>query len=169
MENKDKTLIAIAVGCTVLITVIGGILLYRQQKQINELRAAFDSGVSESDVEKIKNDLYEQRKGDLINNKKDIVGEIKSISSDTIVIEAQIDDINAIKTADASGPIATPIATKTYTIEKNSKTIVEGSLRVGGIVQAFSDNSIYSADSFIATKLVEKDTPAEPRAKPYSR
>lgn len=87
----------------------------------------------------------------------DIVGDIKEVKGDVLVIEAKIVDLGKIDQTDELKSEAYPTIIKKYSVTTNKDTVFSvkkySELKAGDTVRAFSKNPVYSSSEFLATDV----------------
>lgn len=160
----------------IIVALISGLLFYRQYQLITELRqniikiqdrliqmpqltSPSESGplAPSSALDDKAPNMSNQGKvaEGIIQSSKSINGKILQIFDDRLSVNAQIVDLEAIKKIDQSQ--SAPII-KNYSVQIDKNTVFENTsqfeLRVGDIIQVFSDKPVYSVDEFTATKII---------------
>lgn len=157
MERNIFTNIVIVANT--LLILVGGVFLYKQQKQISFLlNPSGVNKIDEAQLKKIAQNVLEEQKAvakkDFIASYKQTFGEVKSISGDGFVVEVQVpkqEDLEKIE--DYTKPLTISNSTKQITVKKTANTVVTGTIAVGDFVNVYANVSIVGLDSFEAIKI----------------
>lgn len=161
MNTKTKIFISLGVLLIVLLFGILGYFLYSQQQQIKNLAAMVNGQpgkveevlteetkkLIEETAKSIEAANKEQQRKQVLEETKSISGSVKSVSDDSLVVEVWYLDNGVVQVAE-SGAVA-----KEYTIKKDAKTEMDKDIKVGNIVNVFSDSPVLEVSSFTATKI----------------
>lgn len=153
MQNKSQNiLITIIIG----LIIIGGFLLYQQQRSIADLEKQILGGTASvssepmifNEAEKIKKELKDETS---------IRGIIKQILDGMLIVEAEIVDLSKLDNLDYSESVELPALQKSYGVELDEDTVfIEGQLsdlKAGDFVFILSNKSIYDTDELTAVEV----------------
>lgn len=165
MTNTLKDSIQIGV---VLLFIILAFVVFQQGKAIAALeRLTLSPSVNPqtiSSAETTSNQIKanENQVKTLMESQTSIVGIIKSITGDTMVIETSVQDAALIKKTDATKPFSVKDITKSYTVTLKTETAYVGKklseLQSSDRVSVTSKLPILEIDAFDAVSITYNDT-----------
>ena len=147
----------------IIIFVIGGIVIYKQQLELKSLSTNIDillikNGITPQsileEVEEDKKTEVVQARESLIENIKSISGEIKKINGDTLVIDAQIQDLEDFDPFNPE-PVTTINKTIKVLISDETKFINtdKQTIKLGDFIVVMTTNSVMEEASIEALEI----------------
>lgn len=171
MTNFEKIILT-AIGVLVVVVLIVGAIVFRQQKDITTLKTSSTSANSnQSNIQT----PAKKKSPTLAEVTKQFSGTIESISGNQLTIGVKLPDFSKPKNPDKfknlEGPINIidddfEIIEKKITVNTNEKTVFNkkafADLKVGDTVFVASDKSPYSSDTVTAEKITYIQPPSTP-------
>lgn len=170
MEKKYQILSLVVGVVLIIVVLLEGVILFKQQRQIAGLiggnkeiiSTEVQKSMAEFRGETLKKSVEESKSG-FIDSRNNINGVLKSVSGDVLTLDAEVlnlDEINGVDFSMQNAPAISKVK-KTYTVKITKNTKIDKKPEVGDYVSIFSDKSILAVDSFDATEIKIEQTADE--------
>lgn len=160
MQEKSQNALFIII---IVLFVILGVSILLQQRTISSLQEKIPSVAlsnpanQEQQKPKLPDYLVETTKKDLIDNTKDITGEVNQVKNNVLTIDAEVVDLDKIAEATSAEVKDLPKIKKTFNVLTDSKTeflsFKLDQIKSGDPVKAYFDSSVYDKSDLTATKI----------------
>lgn len=159
MSNFEKLILS-AIGLLILVVLVFGIVIFRQQKDITALKAGSAMGASGKVASQNPAALNAAPPAGVLQQ---FSGSIANISGNQLVADIKLPDFSKPKKTKGSEGGDFEIIDKKITISTNEKTVFEkktlADLKAGDSIFIFSHDSPYSVDTVTAEKIISIESP----------